>query len=39
MRGGGGGLKERLRNKLLLLRRGEGLFERGELNRGFPVFI
>ena len=37
--GGGGGLKERLRNKLLLLRRGEGLFERGELNRGFPVFI
>ena len=35
----GGGLKERLRNKLLLLRRGEGLFERGELNRGFPVFI
>ena len=29
MGGGEEGLKERGRNKLLLLKRGEGLFERG----------
>ena len=43
MGGGEGGLKERGRNKLLLLRLGgERAYLRGgggELNRGFPVFI
>ena len=38
---GEGALKERGRNKLLLLRLGgERVYLRGgELNRGFPVFI
>ena len=36
---GRGGLKERGRNKLLLLRSGEGLFERGSWIEDFPYLF